>query len=165
MFMALSPDLYLNNELIAEISNGSRVDLSLPPGNYEITFKHSTMKRDSGIGQQVSLRANEKANVVFGAKLNQLMAVPMVSYIGYEWNSAQVNASQFDVMCSGIEPTHIMRRGVNGQPSATKVEQTPINPKNNSVEQRLLSLQELYKKGLINSKEYELKKNDILKSM
>jgi hypothetical protein len=178
MFMALSPDMYINNELVAEISNGSRVDLSLPPGTYDVVFRHSTMKGDNGIGQRVTLRANERANVVFGAKLNQLLAVPVVSYVGYEWNSAQLSSDQFNMICAGIEPIHVAKQGAISRPAVQKTEQAPVNraapqkveqapvsPSSNSVEQRLKSLQDLHKKGLINNKDYELKKNEILKSM
>jgi hypothetical protein len=106
-----SPDIYINDKLVAEISSGSLVEIVVLQGSLSVDFKHISFEDRNNDGKKsfglrTSVKAGEVKHLMMGPDLDTLIVSPALSTIGASvlWRVIEVNDEILKNNCKNSKP-------------------------------------------------------------
>mgnify|MGYP003589147526 CR=1 FL=1 len=112
----IAPDVFLNNSLAADVSNGSLVEVVHPAGRVNIVFRHSTFndpgyKGRNSFGINTTVSAGQKRYLIMGPNLNSFGVLPVAGFISVgislTWQVAEADESVIRQQCGTYKPLRV----------------------------------------------------------
>jgi hypothetical protein len=107
----VAPDVWINNEIAAELGSGSILEIVSQQGKKRIDFKSTTFRNAEGFGVDTTTENGKVKYFLMAPNLENFFALPIAgvfySSISVKWQVAEANKSIVDKSCSGLNKTRI----------------------------------------------------------
>lgn len=113
---AISPDVFLNNALVADVSSGSLVEIVQAAGKVSVVFRHVTFedpayKGRNSFGIETTVSAGQKRYLVMAPNLDSLVVLPIAGWIAsgmsMTWQVAEANEGIVRQQCGSLKPLRV----------------------------------------------------------
>ena len=102
---AISPDVLINGEVVAELGSGGVLEVVKKVGKFNLQFKSTTFGKPEGFGINSELSEGASKYFLMAPNLESLVALPIAGYfassVSVRWQVAEASRSTFEARCAG----------------------------------------------------------------
>ncbi len=104
---AISPDVLINGEVVAELGSGGVLEIINKTGKFKLQFKSTTFGNTEGFGINSELQEGATRYFFMAPNLESFVALPIAGYfassVSVRWQVAEASRNVFESRCAGLK--------------------------------------------------------------